>query len=194
MPLAASKGAPGREAGKLGVTTKRAERAAQSKYRTFGPRTMRFCSLSPCRARCQACGSKRSGSRSSGSGNEVTQYPDRVEAMDEGVGENLHLFGSRKPAPVHGPTQYDLTYNRTIGMFFHMKTTLNIDDTVMAQLKREAARQNRTMSELVETALRGLFRSQRKREHLPPLPTFQSGGSVVDVADRDALYQAMEGR
>ena len=35
-----------------------------------------------------------------------------------------------------------------------MKTTLNIDDTVMAELKREAARQGRTMSELVETALR----------------------------------------
>ena len=29
-----------------------------------------------------------------------------------------------------------------------MKTTLNIDDTVMAQLKREAARQKRTMSDL----------------------------------------------
>ena len=35
-----------------------------------------------------------------------------------------------------------------------MKTTLNIDDTVMAELKREAARQDRTMSEMVETALR----------------------------------------
>jgi hypothetical protein len=33
-----------------------------------------------------------------------------------------------------------------------MKTTLNIDATVMAELKREAARQSRTMSELVETA------------------------------------------
>jgi len=75
-----------------------------------------------------------------------------------------------------------------------MKTTLNIDDTVVTQLKREAARQKRTMSELVETALRGLFRSQRKRGELPPLPTFRSGGTLVDVADRDALYQAMEGR
>ena len=55
-----------------------------------------------------------------------------------------------------------LQYHRTIDMVFHMKTTLNIDDTVMAQLKREAARQKRTMSELVETALRGLFRSQKK--------------------------------
>jgi len=50
------------------------------------------------------------------------------------------------------------------------------------------------MSELVETALRNLFRSQKKPQELPPLPTFRSGGALVDVADRDALYQAMEGR
>jgi plasmid stability protein len=75
-----------------------------------------------------------------------------------------------------------------------MKTTLNIDDTVMAQLKREAARQGRTMSELVETALRNLFRSQKEPPELSPLPVFHSGGAFVDIADRDALYQAMEGR
>lgn len=77
-------------------------------------------------------------------------------------------------------------------MVSHMKTTLNIDDTVMAQLKREAARQGRTMSELVETALRQLLRSQRKRTKLPPLPTFNSGGMRVDIADRNALYDAMD--
>jgi hypothetical protein len=75
-----------------------------------------------------------------------------------------------------------------------MKTTLNLDATVMAQLKREAARQGRTMSELVETALRLLFRAQRVPTDLPALPTFHSGGALVDVADRTALYQAMEGR
>lgn len=79
-------------------------------------------------------------------------------------------------------------------MFSHMKTTLNIDDTVMAELKREAARQGRTMSELVETALRMFFRPQKKSEELPALPTFRSGGAMIDVADREALYQAMEGR
>ncbi len=32
-----------------------------------------------------------------------------------------------------------------------------------------------------------------KREAaLAPLPTFDSGGALVDVADRDALYKAME--
>jgi Ribbon-helix-helix protein, copG family len=79
-------------------------------------------------------------------------------------------------------------------MVSHMKTTLNIDDSVMAELKREAARQGRTMSEMVETGLRLLLRSQRKRGAVPVLPTFRSGGALVDIADRDALYHAMEGR
>ena len=75
-----------------------------------------------------------------------------------------------------------------------MKTTLNIDETVMAELRRQAARQGRTMSDLVETALRNLFQSQRKPAEFPPLPTFHGGGALVDIADREALYQAMEGR
>jgi hypothetical protein len=65
---------------------------------------------------------------------------------------------------------------------------------VMAQLKREAARQGRTMSELVENALRSSFRAQRQRVELPDLPTFAGGGTLVEITDRDALYQAMEGR
>lgn len=75
-----------------------------------------------------------------------------------------------------------------------MKTTLNIDDTIMARLKQEAARQNRTMSELVETALRQLLRQRSKSSPLPPLPSFEGGAAAVDVNDRDALYQVMEGR
>jgi hypothetical protein len=76
-----------------------------------------------------------------------------------------------------------------------MKTTLNIDDSVMARLKREAARRGCTMSELVETALRLLLQPPREgREALPPLPAFRSGGHLVEIADREALYQAMEGR
>jgi len=78
-------------------------------------------------------------------------------------------------------------------MVICVKTTLNIDDTVMAELKREAARQGRTMSEMVETALRLMLRAQRKPTALPPLPAFKSG-TLVDISDRDALYEAMEGR
>lgn len=73
-----------------------------------------------------------------------------------------------------------------------MKTTLNIDDTVMAQLKRESARQKRTMSELVETALRNLFRAQKTVKKLPPLPTFHGGEMLVDPASRDELFRLMD--
>jgi len=79
-------------------------------------------------------------------------------------------------------------------MVSHMKTTLNIDTTVMVQLKREAVRQGRTMSDLVETALRLLLRRQKPQRELAELPTFNSGGTFVDIADRESLYQAMEGR
>jgi hypothetical protein len=75
-----------------------------------------------------------------------------------------------------------------------MKTTLNIDDSVMAQLKRESVRRGRTMSDLVETALRLLFRPRKDRNELGDLPTFKSGGALADIADREALYHAMEGR
>jgi hypothetical protein len=50
------------------------------------------------------------------------------------------------------------------------------------------------MSELVESALRLMLQSRKSRGELAPLPTFKSGGTLVDVADREALYRAMKGR
>lgn len=80
-------------------------------------------------------------------------------------------------------------------MVSHMKTTLNIDDTVMDRLRREAARSGRTMSELVESALRGLLDARPEDPaELEPLPSFDSAGALVDISDREALYRAMEGR
>lgn len=75
-----------------------------------------------------------------------------------------------------------------------MKTTLNIDAGVMTRLKQEAARQGRTMSELVEAALRTMLATERERPELPPLPSFHSGGALVDVANRSDLSEAMGGR
>lgn len=75
-----------------------------------------------------------------------------------------------------------------------VKTTLKIDDTVMARLKKEAVGRGCTMSELVESALRIFFRSERTQSKLPALPKFKSGGPLVDIADRESLYHAMEGR
>ena len=47
---------------------------------------------------------------------------------------------------------------------------------------------------MVETALRRLLQAKPDPAELPPLPSFTSGGALVDIADREALYRAMEGR
>lgn len=92
---------------------------------------------------------------------------------------------------VHEP---GLPYSHTTGMVIRMKTTLNIDDSVMARLRAEAARTGRTMSELVEVALRQLLDRRKPGIVAEALPVFDSGGALVDVADREALYRTMEGR
>jgi hypothetical protein len=79
-------------------------------------------------------------------------------------------------------------------MVIWMKTTLNIDDSVMTLLKREAARRGCTMSDLMESALRLLLTAKGAPRSMPPLPSFKSGGAMVEIADREALYEAMEGR
>ncbi len=73
-----------------------------------------------------------------------------------------------------------------------MKTTLNISDATMRQLKREAARKRKTMSELVEAALRVMVEPRQPAVKLPPLPSFSSGGLRINVANRDTLYSVME--
>ena len=86
-----------------------------------------------------------------------------------------------------------LTDNHIRDMVIHMKTTLNISDVTMREVKREAARRRQTMSEMVEAALRTIVEPQRRHAQLPPLPKFASGGLRVNVANRDALYSVMGG-
>jgi hypothetical protein len=85
-----------------------------------------------------------------------------------------------------------LTPGRTHRMVFHMKTTLVISDVTMREVRRAAARQGKTISELVESALRAMLQERPARGRLPPLPTYRAGLPRVDVADRNALYELME--
>lgn len=78
-------------------------------------------------------------------------------------------------------------------MVFHMKTTLNISDVTMLEVKREAARRRQTMSELVEAALRAIVEPEKREVDLQPLPEFGGGELRVNVANRDTLYNVMEG-
>ena len=81
-------------------------------------------------------------------------------------------------------------------MVIHMKTTLNIDDTVMQRLREEAARRRTTMSALVEAGLRRILdersRSDGDLSSLPTLPSWRGGRELVDVSSRSELYRVME--
>ena len=81
-------------------------------------------------------------------------------------------------------------------MVSQMKTTLNIDDSVMQRLREEATRRGTTMSLLVEAGLRRVLSepapSDSPSTELSPLPTWNGGKELVDISNRDSLYRAME--
>ncbi len=81
-------------------------------------------------------------------------------------------------------------------MVFRMKATLNINDSVMQRLREEAARPGKTMSALVEEGLRRVLAAPgagvEQPQVLPPLPSWNSSGHLVDIANRDELYRVME--
>lgn len=74
-----------------------------------------------------------------------------------------------------------------------MKTTLIIPDPVMKRVKQEAAKHGLTISGLVEAALRRFLEEEKRpKQPLPPLPVFDMGEPLVDISNREALYEAME--
>jgi hypothetical protein len=77
-------------------------------------------------------------------------------------------------------------------MDFRVKTTLEIPDHLMRQLKERAARDGKTMSELVEGALRTLLEHKAEARELPPLPTFKSGGFLVNIDNRAEWYDQLD--
>lgn len=82
-------------------------------------------------------------------------------------------------------------------MVAHMKkTTLNIDEDIMARLKEEALRRKTTMGALVEASIRRMLAEGETpapvANVLPPLPIYDMGEPLVDVADREALYEALD--
>jgi len=74
----------------------------------------------------------------------------------------------------------------------HMKTTLEIPDGLMRELKARAARDRKTMSELVESALRTLLEEKAAPKPLPPMPTFDSGGFLVNIDSRAEYLDALD--
>ena len=80
-----------------------------------------------------------------------------------------------------------------------MRTTVDLDPTLLAQLKQRAASSGRTMGSLVEDAVREMLArgtGSRKGGQRITLPTFKGRGlrPGVDLWDSAALLDLMEER
>lgn len=76
-----------------------------------------------------------------------------------------------------------------------MKTTLNLDDELFRDAKKRAAEDGTTLTHFVEEALRNALTDEPPEEpYVFTFPTISGGPFLVDIADRDALYDLMEGR
>lgn len=81
-------------------------------------------------------------------------------------------------------------------MFLCMRTTIHIDDSLFAELKGIAARTGRTLTSVVNDALRDSLSRRRNAKRRPPvkLRVFHGTGVMpgVDLSDSASLLEIME--
>jgi hypothetical protein len=78
-----------------------------------------------------------------------------------------------------------------------MRTTLNIDDRVLRQAKKLAAEEGKTLTRVIEEALRERLSPRARGGKKFKLRLLTKSGRIIpgtNLADRDLLYERMEGR
>lgn len=79
-----------------------------------------------------------------------------------------------------------------------MRTTVRLPDELLKAAKRRAVETGRTLTDVIEDALRAALAREDAEAGGEPvrLPTFGSGGTLpgVDLDDTAALLDVMEGR
>lgn len=88
------------------------------------------------------------------------------------------------------PLQYRLLYHSA-----RMKTTLNIDDRLLAAAKALAASERSTLTRLVEEGLALRLRHRSPRKRRVRLPIFQGGSGLapgIDARSHRALLDAAD--
>ncbi len=76
-----------------------------------------------------------------------------------------------------------------------MRTTIRIDDALYRRLKSRAAQTGRTVSEIVEDAVRQALRPRARDDvEVEPLPVFGGSGVLpgVDLSSNAALRERMD--
>jgi len=76
------------------------------------------------------------------------------------------------------------------------RTTLNLDDPVLADLKRLQRKEGKPLGELASELLASAI-AERKHATVPPLRlqwTSRPMGALIDLYDKEAIFAALEGR
>ena len=87
-----------------------------------------------------------------------------------------------------------LTSTQILDMFICVRTTINLDDSLMNDLKRLAADSRCTLTSVIHDALReSLSRRRSARRDRIELPVFHGSGLQpgVDIADSASLLEVM---
>lgn len=80
-------------------------------------------------------------------------------------------------------------------MMHRVRTTVNIDDSLLAQARQVAARNRRSLGDVVDDALRLLLAERPPRPRgAVDLPTYGGSGlrPGVDLEDKDALAELLD--
>lgn len=73
------------------------------------------------------------------------------------------------------------------------RTTLDIDASVLAQLRRRARAEHKSMGQLASERLAmSLGREAPDDAHPPTWPTLRMGEPSVDLYDKDALWRVLD--
>lgn len=81
-------------------------------------------------------------------------------------------------------------------MLMCMRTTMNLPDGLIEQVKARAKASGRTTTSVVEEALRLLLAQATTPAPRRPMPTYgtpDANGMLIDILDKDALWEALDG-
>jgi hypothetical protein len=75
-----------------------------------------------------------------------------------------------------------------------MRTTLNLDDDVVARLNEQAAQEGRSLSRVANDLMRSGLRAENDHRASPPYepPVFDTGRAKVDVTDIAAVLDLLD--
>ena len=69
---------------------------------------------------------------------------------------------------------------------------MNLPESLLEAARERAASEGRSVTSLMEEALRRLLEEQPALTPLAPLPTWRGGRLLIDLEDKDALWEILD--